>query len=49
MGTDDIIALKPFVPAKDFELATRFYQDLGLTEVRSTRVCIRLSTHIYNN
>lgn len=27
----DVIELKPFVPAKDFELSKRFYQDVGFT------------------
>jgi hypothetical protein len=25
------VELKPFVPAKDFELSKRFYQDFGFT------------------
>ncbi|QRR36301.1 VOC family protein [Hydrogenophaga sp. YM1] len=25
----DVIEMKPFVPAKDFELSQRFYQDVG--------------------
>ena len=29
--TDGIIDLKAFLPAKDFETSTRFYQDLGFT------------------
>ena len=31
MGTMDAIEIKAFVPAKDFELSKRFYQDLGFT------------------
>jgi hypothetical protein len=26
---DGIVALRPFLPAKDFEISTRFYTDLG--------------------
>lgn len=26
-----VLALKPFIPAKDYELSTRFYKDLGFT------------------
>ena len=31
MGTLNTIELKAFVPAKEFELSKRFYQDLGFT------------------
>jgi len=27
----DVIALRPFVPARDFDLSCRFYADLGFT------------------
>ena len=27
----DVIEMKPFVPAKDFDLSKRFYQDVGFT------------------
>ncbi len=30
----DVIALRPFVPAKDFETSLRFYADLGFTTYR---------------
>jgi uncharacterized glyoxalase superfamily protein PhnB len=30
----DIVALRPFVPAKDFETSLRFYGDLGFTAYR---------------
>ena len=30
----DVVALRPFVPAKDFETSLRFYVDLGFTEYR---------------
>lgn len=30
-STPDVIALRPFVPAKDFETSLRFYRDLGFT------------------
>jgi catechol 2,3-dioxygenase-like lactoylglutathione lyase family enzyme len=30
----DIVALRPFVPAKDFETSLRFYGDLGFTTYR---------------
>lgn len=33
MGTLKTIELKAFVPAKDFELSKRFYQDFGFTLV----------------
>jgi catechol 2,3-dioxygenase-like lactoylglutathione lyase family enzyme len=33
MKTPDVVALRPFVPARDFEASVRFYQDLGF-EVR---------------
>ena len=29
MGNLDAIELKPYVPARDFELSKQFYQDLG--------------------
>ena len=29
--TPDVIALRPFVPAKDFAASARFYADLGFT------------------
>lgn len=32
MNRSDVIDLKAFVPAKDFELSRRFYADLGFTE-----------------
>jgi catechol 2,3-dioxygenase-like lactoylglutathione lyase family enzyme len=32
--TPDVFALRPFVPAKDFELSLRFYTDLGFTPER---------------
>jgi predicted lactoylglutathione lyase len=31
MNTLNIIELKAFVPAKDFELSKQFYQDMGFT------------------
>jgi uncharacterized glyoxalase superfamily protein PhnB len=34
MENDDVIDLKAFVPAKDFDLSRRFYADLGFTERR---------------
>jgi uncharacterized glyoxalase superfamily protein PhnB len=30
----DVVALRPFVPAKDFETSLRFYGDLGFTAFR---------------
>jgi hypothetical protein len=30
----DVVALRPFVPAKDFEASLRFYVDLGFTATR---------------
>lgn len=30
----DVVALRPFVPAKDFEASLRFYVDLGFTPTR---------------
>jgi uncharacterized glyoxalase superfamily protein PhnB len=30
----DIVALRPFLPAKDFETSLRFYSDLGFTAYR---------------
>jgi catechol 2,3-dioxygenase-like lactoylglutathione lyase family enzyme len=30
----DVVAVRPFVPAKDFEKSLRFYVDLGFTAVR---------------
>jgi len=27
----DVVALRPFVPAKDFDISVRFYTDLGFT------------------
>ena len=32
--TMDIVAMRPFVPAKDFETSVRFYTDLGFSEYR---------------
>ena len=32
----DVVALRPFVPAKDFETSLRFYVDLGFTATRIT-------------
>jgi uncharacterized glyoxalase superfamily protein PhnB len=32
--TPDVVALRPFVPAKDFEKSLRFYVDLGFVPVR---------------
>ena len=32
----DVVALRPFVPAKDFETSVRFYVDLGFTASRIT-------------
>lgn len=31
MGALDLLDLKPFLPAKDFEQSKEFYQDLGFT------------------
>ncbi len=31
VSTPDVVALRPFVPAKDFETSQRFYVDLGFT------------------
>jgi len=33
-STPDIVALRPFLPAKDFETSLRFYGDLGFTAYR---------------
>jgi uncharacterized glyoxalase superfamily protein PhnB len=33
-STPDVIALRPFVPAKNFETSLRFYVDLGFTATR---------------
>jgi catechol 2,3-dioxygenase-like lactoylglutathione lyase family enzyme len=33
-STVDVVAVRPFVPAKDFEKSLRFYVDLGFTAVR---------------
>jgi catechol 2,3-dioxygenase-like lactoylglutathione lyase family enzyme len=33
----DVVALRPFVPAKDFETSLRFYADLGFTARRITQ------------
>ena len=30
----DVVAMRPFVPAKDFETSLRFYTDLGFTAYR---------------
>jgi uncharacterized glyoxalase superfamily protein PhnB len=30
----DVVALRPFVPAKDFETSLRFYEDLGFSAHR---------------
>lgn len=32
--SEDVVALRPFVPAKDFETSFRFYVDLGFTGCR---------------
>jgi hypothetical protein len=32
MTPTNVLDLKSFVPARDFELSRRFYQDLGFTE-----------------
>ena len=37
MSTLSTIELKAFVPAKDFELSQRFYQDLGFTMAWSNK------------
>jgi uncharacterized glyoxalase superfamily protein PhnB len=31
---DDVVSLRPFVPATDFETSLRFYSDLGFTAYR---------------
>jgi hypothetical protein len=33
-SSNDVVALRPFVPAKDFEISLRFYQDLGFAAKR---------------
>ncbi len=35
-STRDVVAVRPFVPAKDFETSLRFYVDLGFTASRIT-------------
>jgi predicted lactoylglutathione lyase len=32
MAPDNVLDLKSFVPARDYELSRRFYRDLGFTE-----------------
>ena len=32
----DVVAMRPFVPAKDFDKSFRFYTDLGFTATRIT-------------
>jgi catechol 2,3-dioxygenase-like lactoylglutathione lyase family enzyme len=36
VSTPDVVALRPFVPAKDFETSTRFYAELGFAVRRIT-------------
>jgi catechol 2,3-dioxygenase-like lactoylglutathione lyase family enzyme len=33
-SASDVVALRPFVPAKDFETSLRFYEELGFTAHR---------------
>ena len=33
-ATPDVVALRPFVPATDFETSLRFYSELGFTATR---------------
>lgn len=33
-GSEDVVALRPFVPATDFEKSIAFYEDLGFTAHR---------------
>ena len=40
MGGLDVFALRPFLPAKDFELSKRFYQALGFKVVLDGNVAI---------
>lgn len=39
--------LTPFVPAKDFALSSRFYRDLGFTEVASIPKAVRFERDGY--
>ena len=34
MSAPDVVALRPFLPAKDFEVSLRFYEELGFTAHR---------------
>ena len=41
MANRHVQNLTPFVPAKDFTLSRRFYQELGFVEVASIRKAVR--------
>jgi catechol 2,3-dioxygenase-like lactoylglutathione lyase family enzyme len=41
-GARRIHNLTPFVPAKDFDLSRRFYEDLGFSKIASTSAGVRL-------
>jgi catechol 2,3-dioxygenase-like lactoylglutathione lyase family enzyme len=47
MATRNVQSLTPFVPAKDFTLSRRFYQDLGFVEVASITKAVRLERDGY--
>jgi uncharacterized glyoxalase superfamily protein PhnB len=38
--------LTPFVPAKDFDLSSRFYRDLGFSAVASIENAIRFAARV---
>lgn len=44
----DALDLKAFVPARDFEMAQHFYQNLGFTLFDPTRVLSRISSKASN-
>lgn len=41
MTTRTVQNLTPFVPAKDFALSSRFYQDLGFVQIASIHKAVR--------
>lgn len=47
MTTRTVQNLTPFVPAKDFALSSRFYQDLGFVQIASIHKAVRFERDGY--
>lgn len=46
--TSDIVKMRPFIPAKDFERSKRFYRDLGFTITHDMQDLAELSFGEHN-